>query len=85
MSTTRKSDGHKPEEPDPEQSGAEQPDLHNRPESVRRSFVRSMAEGAGQVVGTMIASAIIIGLTTGGVIAIQQETPYQIGGGSCTA
>ncbi|MEU4924596.1 hypothetical protein AB0G29_35245 [Streptomyces parvus] len=85
MSTTRKPDGHRQEGPDPEQSGTDQPDLHNRPESVGKSFVRSLAEGAGRVVGTTIASAIIIGLTTGGVIAIQQETPYQNGGGSCTA
>ncbi|MFD6658543.1 hypothetical protein ACFWEB_25770 [Streptomyces parvus] len=69
---------------DPEQSGSELPDLVNRPEGVVRNFFVGLAEGAGRVVGTTLASVVIIGLTTGGVIAVQPEGPTQVGGALCT-
>ncbi|MFH8365147.1 hypothetical protein ACH4FV_36985 [Streptomyces anulatus] len=85
MSTKREPAGDEPEEqPEPEQSGAE-PIQHNRPESVTVSFVRGMAEGAGRVVGTALASAVIIGLTAGGVITVTEGGPHLIGGASSTA
>ncbi|MFI0763065.1 hypothetical protein ACH4PX_37390 [Streptomyces anulatus] len=85
MSTTREPAGVEPEEqPEPEQSGTVRPIQHDRPESVGKSFFRGMAEGAGRVVGTVLASAILIGLPAGGVIAaVMQEGPHQRA--SCTA
>lgn len=88
MSTTLSPAGHEPEgESEPEQSGAGRPNHHDRLESAGRSFRRGMAEGAGQVVGTAIASAVIIGLVAGGVIAEKQNGPHQSGGAAsnCTA
>ncbi|CAM5593524.1 hypothetical protein I6J42_33580 [Streptomyces californicus] len=85
MSGTRNPEGGTPEgQPDPAQSGAEPQDPANRPESVGRSFLVGLAEGAGRVVGSTLASVVIIGLVTGGVIAIQQESPGRVGGALCT-
>lgn len=88
MGTTLSPAGQEPEgEPEPEQSGAGRPNSHDRPESAGRSFRRGMAEGAGQVVGNALASVLIIGLVTGGVIAETQNGPHQEGGAAsnCTA
>lgn len=88
MGTTLNPDGSEPEgKPEPEQSGAGQPTEQGRSESVGGSFARGMAGGAGTVLGTALASAVIVGLTAGGVIAETQGGPHQEGGAavSCTA
>jgi len=89
MSTTLSPASNEPEgESEPEQSGAGRPNHHDRPESAGSIFRRGMAEGAGQVVGSALASAVIVGLVvTGGVIAEKQNGPHQVGGAAsnCTA
>ncbi|WP_030089271.1 hypothetical protein [Streptomyces baarnensis] len=90
MGKTLDPDGSEPEEkPAPEQSGAEQPTEQDKSESAGQHFIRGMVEGAGTVLGTTLASAVIIGLTAVGgvVIAETQGGPHQEGGAavSCTA
>lgn len=75
MGKTLDPDGSEPEEkPAPEQSGAEQPTEQDKSESAGQHFIRGMVEGAGTVLGTTLASAVIIGLTAvGGVVSPKRK------------
>ncbi|MEU1796543.1 MULTISPECIES: hypothetical protein [Streptomyces] len=75
MSTTLSPDGDQPVGREgPEQSGAEQA----RPQSVSKSFIHGMAEGAGQVLGKALAGAAVVGVVAGGLaIPEMQSGPHQ--------